>query len=224
LNVNPRAAISVDSVAGLPILMIDDFYADPWDVREQALRVDYSVSPARYPGLNSPISMRQVAPALGVITAVVAKMADFSLRPEDIESDFSILTMAPDDYLPAQRHPHIDPWPLLGLVYLTPGSTVGTSFYYSDTLGYAAASTDHERHAHERLIQRLSADPDQGEINSQRWWKRMHSIQPIFNRFVLFPGNLLHAADMRPEEFSRDAERVRLTQRFIVKRVIPKSS
>jgi hypothetical protein len=50
-------------------------------------------------------------------------------------------------------------------------------------------------------------------------WRKIYTIEPIFNRFVLYPGNVFHAIDVKHVDDEIDISRARVTQRFIVGRV-----
>jgi len=142
MQVNPDAKVRIEAFFGVPVLYIDDFYLDPHGVREDALHSRYDISLARYPGLQALIAPEAIAEVKTMVAAIGTNVGDRAVRPEDIYSDFSIVTKRLDDLIPPQLHPHVDPTPLLGLVYLTPGSRAGTSFYFNEILGFAVAETD----------------------------------------------------------------------------------
>jgi hypothetical protein len=218
MKVNPGAGVRVQSFLGLPVLFVEDFYADPEAVREAAINARYDLSIAQYPGRHAPIPPQEVAPVTKAIAAIATRLGDRVYRPEDFHSDFSIVTTKPGDLLPTQQHPHIDPTPVLGLVYLTPGSDEGTSFYFNEMLGIAVITTEQERHAHIEFIQRHGAElaPGGYDFTGHRVWRRLYTIEPVFNRFVLYPGNIFHAIDIKRIDEKLDMQRVRVTQRFIV--------
>ena len=218
MEVNPGAVIRVESFFGVPVLYIEDFYADPDRVREAALQARYDLSLAMYPGRHAPIPPAEVRPVAEVIARVASQIGDRSYRPEDFYSDFSIVTTKPEDLLPTQQHPHIDPTPVLGLVYLTPGSKEGTTFYFNEMLGLALVPSDEDRKAHRDFIERHGAElaPSGYDFESHRVWRRLYTIEPRYNRFVMYPGNIFHAIDVKHVDDALDMRRVRVTQRFIV--------
>lgn len=218
MKVNPRAAVHVTSFYGLPVIYIENFYADPEAVREAAISARYDVSIAHYPGRHAAIARQDYAPAAHAIAAIASQLGDRSYRAEDFYSDFSIVTTKPGDLLPTQQHPHIDPTPVLGLVYLTPGSDEGTSFYFNEMLGIAVITTEEERRSHLEFLERHGTElaPGGYDFTAHSIWRRIYTIEPVFNRFVLYPGNIFHAIDIKHIDDDLDIRRVRVTQRFIV--------
>jgi hypothetical protein len=224
MQINPHAKVWVDSGFDVPVLYVEDFYQEPELVRARALELTYESTASRYPGLQATAVGENARDAVRTLVAIADRLCDFSFHAEDVESDFAIVKTAAEDLVPVQHHPHIDPWPLFGLVYLTPGSSEGTSFYSSDILGFTVARTQEQRDAHEQFVQFGAAEghDGSGEINAPRLWRKRYSIQPVFNRLVLFPGNVLHAIDLQSERRLESIARVRLTQRFIIRNIYRK--
>jgi hypothetical protein len=218
MKINPHAQIRLESCFGIPVLYVEDFYADPDAVRAEALAAHYDTSIAYYPGRHATIEASRIAPVVGAIARLATKLGDRVLDPQDFFSDFSIVTTQPGDLLPTQQHPHIDPTPVLGLVYLTPNSEEGTSFYFNEMLGLALITTDADRQAHRQFLQehgeRLA--PRGYDFTSHSVWHRIYTIEPRFNRFVMYPGNVFHAIDIKAVPTSLEMARLRVTQRFIV--------
>jgi hypothetical protein len=218
--INPGAALRIEQPGGVPVLIIENFYADPEAVRAQALKANYDMSVAQYPGRHALLAPDD--PALLAVVDTLARAAtalgDRSYRAQDFFSDFSIVTTRPQDLLAVQKHPHIDPTPVLGLVYLTPGSEEGTCFYHNDMLGTAVVRTAEQQQAYGEFIEhhakRLA--PAGYDFSDHPVWKKFYTIEPVFNRFVMYPGNVFHSIDIKRIDETIDMERVRVTQRFIV--------
>jgi hypothetical protein len=221
MKVNPNAQVRVESVFGIPVLYIEDFYAEPQLIRQMALKAQYDTSVAYYPGRHARLSDEQIAPAVTLIAKLATRISDRSFDPNDFFSDFSIVTTKPRDLLAVQQHPHIDPTPVLGLVYLTPDSEEGTSFYFNKMLGAALICTEEERFAHTQFLKEHAEAlaPTGYDFTGHTVWERIYTIAPKFNRFVMYPGNVFHAIDIKSVSETLDMERVRVTQRFIVNTV-----
>ena len=218
MKINPNASVRVESTGVAPVLYIDNFYADPDAVRSEALKANYDLSVAFYPGRHAPLASERYAQAARVISTVATRLGDRRYNPEDFRSDFSIVTTRPDDLLPSQAHPHIDPTPVLGLVYLTPDSREGTSFYYSEYLGTSVITSPEQLARHTEFLQSRGDEfaPVGYNLDGHAIWRRLYTIEPIYNRFVMYPGNAFHAVDIKHVDDEIDMTRVRITQRFIV--------
>lgn len=224
--INPAAPLRVEHPGGVPVLIIDDFYADPDAVRASALAANYDQSIAQYPGRHAALDTRgaELQAVLQTLARTATALGDRSYRASDFISDFSIVTTRPGDLLAIQKHPHIDPTPVLGLVYLTPGSIEGTCFYHNDMLGTAVVVSEQQMHDYGRFIDEHSKTlaPPGYNFDGHPVWKKFYTIEPVFNRFVLYPGNVFHSIDIRHIDEHIDMARVRVTQRFIVNNTHPK--
>lgn len=226
MQINPAARLRVEHPHGVPVLIIDDFYADPEAVRASALQANYDMSIAQYPGRHATLDPR--SPELRAVLETLARTAtmlgDRAYKAADFISDFSIVTTRPGDLLAIQKHPHIDPTPVLGIVYLTPGSIEGTCFFHNDMLGTHVVVSAEQQRAYGEWIDQYSKKlaPPGYNFDDHPVWKKIHTIEPVFNRFVLYPGNVFHSIDIRHIDEHIDMNRVRVTQRFIVNNTYPK--
>lgn len=222
---NPEASVRVERVAGdVPVLYIEDFYADPERVRADALRAAYDQSVALYPGRHAPIRSPELDEVKRQLCAIMTAIGDQIYEPDAIVSDFSILTAKPDQLLGAQKHPHIDPGPVLGLVYLNPHDHQGTCFFRNRRLGTHVIRGTEQQDALLRFLaeEGPTYEPDGYDLTGNEVWEKIYTIEGKWNRFVMYPGNVFHSIDVRhiPERF--DMETVRLTQRFLVSESRPK--
>jgi hypothetical protein len=224
--VNPAATLRVELTRGVPVLYIDDFYADPMAVRAQALQANYDITMAQYPGRHALLDAH--SPELQAVFDTLARAAtavgDRIYRAADFISDFSIVTTRPGDLLAIQKHPHIDPTPALGLVYLTPDSIEGTCFFHNEMLGSAVVVGDQQFAAYNAFLAEhvKTMAPSGYIVDEHAVWKKFYTIEPVFNRFVMYPGNVFHSIDIRHIDEHIDMARVRVTQRFIVNTTHPK--
>ncbi|MES2150533.1 MAG: DUF6445 family protein [Pseudomonadota bacterium] len=216
--INPAATLRIEHPGSVPVLIIDDFYADPEAVREQALAANYDMSVAQYPGRHATLTDASTYTVCETIARVATALGDRSYRAADFVSDFSIVTTRPQDLLATQKHPHVDPTPVLGLVYLTPGSNEGTCFYRNEMLGTATLVTPEQYEAYHQFMDQhaKSMAPPGYDFSDHPVWKKFHTIEPVFNRFVFYPGNVFHSIDIKKVDEQISMTRVRVTQRFIV--------
>lgn len=224
--INPGARLRVEHPRGVPVLIIDDFYADPEAVRTAALQARYDLSIAQYPGRHATLdpTSGELRTVLVTLARTATMLGDRAYLASDFISDFSIVTTRPSDLLAIQKHPHIDPTPVLGLVYLTPDSIEGTCFFHNDMLDTHAVVTDQQHQDYGQWIDQYSKTlaPAGYNFDGHAVWKKFYTIEPVFNRFVLYPGNVFHSIDIRHIDEHIDMERVRVTQRFIVNNTHPK--
>ncbi len=219
--VNPNARVRVEMVAGvIPVLFIEDFYADPHEVRAEGLAGAFDQSIALYPGRHAPIETPAGRAVVAHVCNVLNHLGERIYEAETTVTDFSILTTKAKDLLGAQKHPHIDPTPVLGLVYLNPGSSQGTCLFRNRLLGIHTVRTEDEKAALQKFYQDEGPTyaPDTYDLTGNPVWEKIFTIEGVFNRFVLYPGNVFHSIDVQDVPPVFDINTARLTQRFIVHR------
>ena len=228
MKLNDNAKIWVERVADtFPILFIDDFYADPMAVRDFALSLPFDGMAALYPGrhafLNDMAGLDEERRAeiseacyyvAGLLTLAGSPPVDGAL----LRTDFSLITTPGRMLVAGQKHPHIDPTPILAVLYLNPENLGGTSFYRNRQMGNIAVVTAEES---ERFAQFTQGAPtgrvcDSYDMVHADLWEKVYEIEGRFNRLAAYPGNVFHWVECRrvPEPF--DPALGRLTQRFII--------
>lgn len=220
---NPLARVSVLQLAsGCPVLQIDDFYADPHAVRAQALAGRYDGSVAYYPGLHAQLADDDRHQMLGAVARILAALNSVRCTPQDMTTDYSIVTTPASEMLAMQKHPHVDDVPLAGVVYLNPDYAVGTSFFRHRPTGLAFVRDAEERRRYhawlaaegERTQPSTYAvgDADEGP------WEHLYSTEGRFNRLVLYPGTAFHSIAMQDIGRNLRMDSARLTQRIFIHR------
>lgn len=220
--INPAARLHVETTAaGTPILVVDDFYADPHGVRALALAGRYDASLAYYPGLHSDIGKGALDGMFATLCKMLTLLGDVRARPEYFRSDFSIVTTPAAQMLAKQKHPHIDPAPLAGLVYLNPDFAIGTCFFRHIPLDLAVIRTPEEGLAYQQWMESFGEQTQPGTyaVGEDGVWQRLHAVAGVFNRLVLYSGNAFHSIDMRDVEANPTLDKARLTQRLFVGRL-----
>jgi hypothetical protein len=195
---------------GLPIMLVDDLYQRPDEIRETALSLDYQAAPFNYPGRVAPAPRgnRSLNRLLGELLALVnsqylprvpiaadgKRITNFSR----MHTDFARVDVHPDDLRVPQRAPHIDEIPIFGLVYLNREDRGGTLFF-------------------RRLADSETAAEKQGyQTQSGGGYELCGRIEPTFNRLAIYPGFVHHSAEIgswieTEERFTSP----RLTQRLM---------
>ena len=234
LELNDYPDVRVEMVGDLfPILYIDDFYADPMGVRDFALKSEFSTVAALYPGrhvalndnpLLSATTQAEVAEACAYVCEMVKSVSDLSLSYEDIRTDFSVITTPARDLLKYQKHPHIDPTPILCLVYLNPEDMGGTSFWRNTVIDRSALVTGEDHESYNRFMETAPTGNalETYVMEHTDSWEKIHTIDFKFNRFVAYPANVFHWVECRSVPEPTDLSKCRLTQRFNINRVTAK--
>jgi hypothetical protein len=220
--INPAARLRVETTAaGTPVLIVDDFYADPHAVRASALDGKYDASLAYYPGMHSRIDPADSAPLFESLTRLLALLGDVRARPEYFWTDFSIVTTPAAQMLAKQKHPHVDPTPLAGIVYLNPDYEIGTCFFRHAPTGLAVMRTPEESAQFTAWMEEFGEQfqPETYAVGDDGTWQRLHTLEGRFNRLVMYPGNAFHSIDMRDVAANPTMAGARLTQRFFVGKV-----
>jgi len=218
---NPQARVHIETLSsGCPVMVIDDFYADPMAVRAQALAGQYDSSLAYYPGLHCAIDPAHKLRLHAVLAQLLASLGSLRCAPTDIASDFSIVTTPAREMLALQKHPHVDGVPLAGVLYLNPDFEVGTSFFRHRPTGLAFVRNEAEQQAIGAWMTEFGErlQPDTYAVGGDGVWEPLHSVAGRFNRLVMYPGTAFHSIAMRDVVHNLTLDSARLTQRFFVNR------
>lgn len=190
------------------LVVIDDFYDNPYEVRRKALACDYPVVEGEitFPGRNS----RQKLLPQG-LDQVISDIAGEPLYgpplPQSSHGRFRV-TLAGE---PGRYAVHVDPgsfrW--AGIVYLNLPEQCrsGTAFYRHRQSGSDRAPLTQEELAPfqvasvSELLQRDGRDPDR--------WEHLMTVPMRFNRLIIYRPWLWHSAG---ESFGNTPEDGRLVQ------------
>ena len=209
---SPQARAQVERLGGeVPVLLVDDIFADPLRVRETALSLPYEPAGAHYPGRNArvPPGNESLTKFLRKVVALVTReylpllppFPDGS-RPTSVrgaDTDFAITDLRPEELTNEQTRPHIDFVPVFGLVYLNEQDRGGTLFF--------------RPRSHTE-----KPTPNRGyQVASDEFVDLYGKIEGRFNRLAIYPGFILHSGEIRGD-WIRSDERLnapRLTQRIM---------
>lgn len=228
MRLNDNAKVRVEQVADtFPILFIDDFYADPMAVREFALSLSFDGMAALYPGrhvfLNDLPGLdeerrAEVSESCYYLAELLTLCGSPPVDGALLRTDFSLITTPGRLLVQGQKHPHVDPTPILAVLYLNPESLGGTSFYRNREMGKIAVIGDEDN----RRFAEFSAHATTGrvcdsyEMVHADVWEKVYETDGRFNTLAAYPGNVFHWVECHhvPEPF--DPALARLTQRFII--------
>lgn len=204
------------------LIIVDDFFNEPLEVREQALSCDYPEAdgPLTFPGRNSsttflPTGLDQV------MSTLAAEVLIGCPRPEISHGKFRITQQ--DD--PSRYLVHVDPsflsW--VGVIYLSLPEHCrgGTAFYRhkglnSDRTPPQAVLEDHGFSSIAELLQQDGRDPDR--------WDLVMTVPMRFNRLVFYRPWMWHSAAEAFGQSKIDARLVYLLFFEAASRAAPRAS
>lgn len=173
-------------------IIVDDFYQNPEETRAFALSQDFNVT-GNYPGLRTKSFLTDDVKE--VISRIVynagGNVTDW-MDQSGYTGCFQLCTSQDRTWIHSDFN---NKW--AGVCYLTPNAPVsgGTALY-----------------RHKKTGQRfpISDDSDKDSYDYTQW-EMVDRIGNIFNRLVLYPGNLYHAS---VDYFGQNMENGRLFQTF----------
>lgn len=197
--------------SSIPVLLADDVYDRPDDVRSLALSLPFNAPPYPYPGK---LAVPPESMALKAVMDWALRVANEQYLPRippiakdgqritafrQVHTDFAIIDMHPEELSETQRLPHVDPVPVFGLIYLNREDRGGTLFF-------------------ERVGDGANGASERGYVTgSNREFALRGRIDAAFNRMAIYPGFIPHSGQIDGEWIAdeRRFSSPRLTQRFV---------
>lgn len=208
-KLSPLMKIKLATAGGIiPVILIDNVYERPDDIRSMALRLPYSPPDYPYPGK---IAVPPPSASLDAVAQWALHTTNTRYLPNvppiqgggqpitrfgRIHTDFAIIDVHPEQLSSAQRLPHVDPVPVFALVYLNREERGGTLFF---------EQTSAQAHVGGYITESNSA------------FRLLGRIEAAFNRMAIYPGFVPHTGEISGRWIEGD-ERFnspRLTQRFV---------
>lgn len=228
-NPQSRLQLARIGVEGEIIALVDDFFLHPEQIVDYAADgLPFSPAGAGYPGIRAAVPEivnHALYHALGPILNRVFRIGD----DEDmtIHSSFSMLTQGAAPLAVGQRLPHFDTADAKALavvIYLCDPKWGGTGFYRHKSTGFETVSPERDEAYNRRVAEELSATvlPEHFPDDKHPLFERFETVEPKFNRLVLYRSRLLHSAAVAPDAaFSDDARKGRLTITSFLKVTAP---
>jgi hypothetical protein len=220
---NPNASVSSARVGKCPIAVIvaDNVLLHPHQLAEFARGLTFAEDDSNlYPGIRARLPAEFSRPFHAWLTKTLrctGVLEKNSYVHEDA-SFFSIVNKSRANLLPLQRIPHydsIDPRVFAAVVYLFDRANSGTSFYRHRATGYETIGDDNKdnyKMALNRNMKTFGPPAKEYANGSNALFERTHSVDSVFNRIVIYSGNVLHAADIDGSLFTgNDNNQWRLT-------------
>jgi hypothetical protein len=183
-----------------PLLLVDQFVADPDRLVRKAARADFTPIGAMFPGIRVRAPLSYEAFLERLVQPLVEDF--FGLRPGRFSfpmCHYSLVTRPPEQLAFLQRVPHIDsvtPQGLASVHYLFRGDWGGTAFYRHRATGYETVTAERHEHYFSTLAQESRGPdaPGPGYIGEDTpMFERIDKVDGVFNRLVMYPRNCLHS-------------------------------
>jgi hypothetical protein len=181
------------------IIVVDGFFEDPDRIREEALRMEFDTE-GNYPG------MRTIPLTEGGVLEHLEKLMDINIDRErwnggEYTGTYQYVLEETPTWVHADRH---NDWSCVVFLHPNPEPNSGTSFYKHISTGSRMYSDN---------------DGEYIEGDGDRWdrWLKTDTVSNVFNRAVIFKGELWHAAD---EYFGKTKKDARLFQTFFFSEVM----
>ncbi len=222
LNANPRVSV-VPIFDGHQCVIVDDFMRDPTELIDYAVsnRALFNDDPRNYyPGPELPLG-GDFAARLRDAFLLHARAPLKARRVNRMMSRLSLVTRRPDEVLPAQRLPHRD---MDGLpegegaaamvLYLFKDERLGGTSFFKP----AVPMDEMAALMQELKRQELAGEPPSSDLpatyltESNRYFEKVLTIAPRYNRAIFYDGRLFHSGDLHtPGLMANDPRTGRLT-------------
>jgi hypothetical protein len=167
------------------VLVVDDFYDDPDEVRRRALQLTYRrPEGVNYPGVVA-ATEDDIRPTMECFSSLLGGI-DIKCRRQ--EGAFRITTEA--DMTTRKSLVHVDTPDFSAIVHLSKGNEEGTYFYRHKALNLERVS----REDNLRPIVRQAIEADTLNLDA---WELLYSIPMKYNRLVIFDGKYFHSGAHR---------------------------
>jgi hypothetical protein len=184
-----------------PVIVIDDFAADPGALVEAARGLPFRPIGANFPGVRHPTPPPMVAEARARLTDLIQQVFDLAEPLNRIESYYSLVTTPPDRLTPIQRLPHFDGLGAqrIALVHhLSRAEQGATSFFRHRATGFetidAARLPVYNRAVNLELMR--GGPPPAGYLDGDTpIYERIGRYAARYNRLLIYRGATLHGAE-----------------------------
>ncbi|QDZ08755.1 hypothetical protein FPZ24_15835 [Sphingomonas panacisoli] len=201
-----------------PLVMIDDFAADPDALRSIAITARFGPAAHHYPGIRADLPADYPPVQVPIIADVLRDVFGQPGAVEVIDASYSIVTTQPEDLSVNQRLPHCDAFDRgrIALVhYLSPDGGDGTAFFRHRSTGFETVDRSRAviytgqldaelRHGGPPPMSYVAADTP--------LFERTMLAEARYNRALIYRSYALHSgAISRGASLSPDPETGRLT-------------
>jgi hypothetical protein len=214
---SPRQSICRVGREARPIIVIDDFAADPDALRAAALGAAFGPGGHHYPGVRAALPEHYLVDQVGIISAALAELSGSSGRLDMIDASYSIVTTPPAALSIPQRIPHCDAFDpaRIALVHYLSDDPDGTAFYRHRATGFETIDEARRPIYFDQLEAELrhGGPPPAAYVNGDTpLFEQLLALPARYNRALVYPSYLLHSGMIAPNAgLSADPATGRLT-------------
>lgn len=213
-----RATFETIGAEAQPLVILDDFAADPDALREQARVAAFAPALNHYPGIRAALPGDYLSAQLPAIEAAVRQAFGRTGPISVIDASFSIVSTPVEALTIAQRLPHIDAFTAdrIALIhYLSPAASDGTAFFRHRATRFETIDEQRRdlffRHLETEL--RHAGPPPAAYIAGDTpLFECVRSVEARYNRALLYRSTNLHSGAIAADAtLSGDPRSGRLT-------------
>jgi len=228
IKINASASVIREPISDRAFcVVVDNFLADPDALVDFAARnaEDFLRPSSAFPGVQLPVEKAAMTQIFRFLRSKMSKLYPFLRGGMELKTYLSMVTLQPNELSVLQRVCHIDSNPdprrakYAALVYLFDDKRLGgTSFYRfnnQDLIFEAADRMQQDAMQGAEFLKQSFAtfrEAPRYMTDSNEIAKRLHTIEPRFNRMVFYPGDIPHSgAITEPRLLSQDFRTGRFT-------------
>jgi hypothetical protein len=201
-----------------PVVVLDDFAAEPDALRTVATTRDFGPASHHYPGVRAALPDDYLTNQLRDIVTVLTEAFGQAGPVEVIDASYSIVTTRPEDLAIGQRLPHCDAHArnrIALIQYLSLDGGDGTAFFRHRSTGFETVDERRAAVYADQLAAELRhvGPPPAGYIaGDTSLFERTMVAEARYNRALLYRSCLLHSGAIAPDAaLSADPATGRLT-------------
>ncbi len=212
--------VAVESIGAeaQPLVILDDFAADPGGLRNFAAAADFAPALNHFPGVRAELPDDYLAKQLPIITAAVAEAFGRTGPVLVVDASFSIVSTPAAMLSIPQRLPHIDAFTAdrIALVhYLSPAGGDGTAFFRHRSTGFETVDETRRDLFFRHLdieMRHSGVPPSEYVLGDTPLFECVRSEPARYNRALLYPSWNLHSGAIAADNpLSADPGEGRLT-------------
>lgn len=188
-----------------PLLVIDNFLADPEQLRQLAMHKVFGEVASYYPGLRAKVPLTIQSFILETLRDEFAQAFELRGKLRFTACHFSLITTLPEKLSYLQRMPHVDSLlrhELALILYLFKTDCGGTAFYRHKATGFEFIDEFRKdvywRHVQE-MQQTVECTTSAYMCGDTEFYERVARQRGLFNRMLVYRRTSLHSADLGPD-------------------------
>lgn len=195
---------------GAPVVVVDDFAAEPERLAEAASARPFSRNGIHYPGVRAAAPSAYLGERVDLIRQILVEVFGAVRGAVLAECNFSLVTQDPATLTPIQRLPHFDgadAGRIAVLHYLCGPQMGGTSFYRHVSTGFETITPDRLSAYDAALREDVAREGLPGGYFTapSPLFEPIFTLPARYNRLAVYRGISLHSGDI-PAGFAFDPD------------------